>query len=178
APVQLQCVSNQAFMARHDVGKVPKALRRVTLRPNVDVDPAAPAGVAFCASVSELPAKLLQGCDIPVGQDRGDQLAFLVFRPRDVTVLLEFPLAPLAVPCTPGAVPVASGSILIPACTKVGSGNFGCLLAGNVVHLNLYPYGLLFHPCDLHCCFLVHSEILRFLPRGCVFSLSVYTYSL
>ena len=54
---------SQAFVARHDVGKVPKALRRVSLRPDVDVDTASSGGVALGACVSELPAKLLQGLD-------------------------------------------------------------------------------------------------------------------
>ena len=38
APVEFQCLRNQAFVARHDVGKVPKALRRVPLRSDVDVN--------------------------------------------------------------------------------------------------------------------------------------------
>ena len=52
APVELQRLGDQAFVARHDVGKVPKALRRVPLRPDVDVDPAAPAGITFCTCMS------------------------------------------------------------------------------------------------------------------------------
>ncbi len=162
ALVKFQRLSDQALVACHDVGKVPKALRRVPLRPDVDVDSAPSGGIAFRAGVSELPAKFLQGFDIAVGQDRGDQFTFLVFRSRNGNILLEFPLAPLAVPCAPGAVPVAAGGVLIPACAKVGGRNLRCLLAGDVIHLYLNPYGLLFHPCDLHCCFLIHSEILRF----------------
>ena len=50
-------------MTCHDVGKIPDRLRRVAVCPDVDVDPAAPAGIAFRACVSELPAKLLQGFD-------------------------------------------------------------------------------------------------------------------
>ena len=100
-------------MTRHDVGKVPKALRRVPLRSDVDVNSTPPAGVAFRSGVSKLPAKLLQGFDVTVGQDRGDQFAFLFFRPRNGNVLLEFPLAPLTVPCAPSAVSVAAGSVLI-----------------------------------------------------------------
>ena len=175
APVEFQCLSNQAFVARHDVGKVPKALRRVSLRPDVDVDSAAPAGVAFRSGVSELPAKLLQGFNVAVVQDRSDQFAFLLVRSRNGNVLLEFPLAPLAVPCAPSAVPVAAGGVLISACAEVGGGNLRCLLAGDAVHLDLDPDGLVFHLCDLPCCFLVHGESSVFV--WCV-SLSVYTYSL
>ena len=51
-------------MACHDVGKVAQALRRVSLRPDVDVDAASSGGVALGACVSELPAKLLQGFDV------------------------------------------------------------------------------------------------------------------
>ena len=54
--VEFQRLGDQAFVARHDVGKVPKALRRVALRPNMDVDAAAPAGIAFRSVVAKLPA--------------------------------------------------------------------------------------------------------------------------
>ena len=175
APVEFQCLSNQAFVARHDVGKVPKALRRVSLRPDVDVDPAPSGGVALGSSVSKLSAKLLQGFNVPVGQDRSDQFAFLLIRPCDGNVLLEFPLAPLCVPSRPGAVAVAACGVLVPVGSEELCGNLGCLLAGNAVHLNLDPDGLVFHLCDLPCCFLVHGESSVFV--WCV-SLSVYTYSL
>ena len=149
-------------MARHNIGKVPKALRRVPLRSDVDVHSTATAGVAFRSGMSELPAKLLQGFDVAVGQDRGDQFAFLFFRSCDGNVLLEFPLAPLTVPCAPSAVSVAAGSVLISACAKVGSGNLRGLLPGDIVHFHLNPDSLRFHLCNLPCCFLIHSEILRF----------------
>ena len=165
-------------MACHDVGKVAQALRRVSLRPDVDVDAASSGGVALGACVSELSAKLLQGFDVAVGQDRGDQFAFLLVRPRDGNVLLEFPLAPIRIPSRPGAVPVAAGGVLISACAELSGGNLRCLLAGQAGPLDLDPDGLVLPFCNLPCCFLVPSEILPFLPRGCVFSLSVYTYSL
>ena len=179
APVELQRLGDQAFVARHDVGEVPKALRRVPLRPDVDVDSASSGGIALGACVSELPAKLLQGFDVAVGQDWGDQFAFLFFRSRNRNVLLEFPFASLAVPCAPGAVPVAAGGVLVSACAEVGSGNLRCLLAGDAVHLHLDPDGLVLHLCNLPCCFLVHSEILRFSAlRLCVFPFGVHIFAL
>src|SRR5699024_4559596 len=137
----------------HNIGKVPKALRRVPLRSDVDVNSTATAGVAFRSGVPKLPAKLLQGFDVTVGQDRGDQFAFLFFRPRNGSVLLEFPLASLTVPCAPSAVPVAAGSVLISACAEVGGGNLHSLLPGDVIHLHLDPNRLCFHLCNLPCCF-------------------------
>src|SRR5699024_11875411 len=77
------------------------------------------SAVPHCYSPSFPPRRssdLLQGFDVTVGQDRGDQFAFLFFRPRNGSVLLEFPLASLTVPCAPSAVPVAAGSVLISAC--------------------------------------------------------------
>ena len=130
----------------------------MALRSDVDVDSASSGGVAFRSCVSELSAKFLQGFDIPVGQDRGDQFAFLLVRPCDGNVLLEFPLAPLCVPSRPGAVAVAAGSVLVSACAEVGGGNLRCLLAGDAVHLDLDPDGLVLHLCNLPCCFLVHGE--------------------
>ena len=158
AVVELQSFCDQAFVACHNVGEVPKALRCMPLRSNVDVDSASSGGVAFRSCVSELSAKLLQGFDVPVGQDRGDQFAFLLVRSCNGNVLLEFPLAPLCVPSRPGAVAIAACGILVSACAEEVSGNLGCLLAGDVVHLDLDADGLVFHLCDLPCCFLVHGE--------------------
>ncbi|EJX40226.1 hypothetical protein HMPREF1366_03076 [Enterococcus faecium ERV26] len=163
-------------MACHDVGEVPKALRCVAMRPDVDVDSASSGGVAFRSCVSELSAKLLQGFDIPVGQDRSDQFAFLLVRSCDGNVLLEFPLAPLCVPGAPGAVAVAACGILVSACAEEVGGNLGCLLAGDAVHLDLDPDGLVFHLCDLPCCFLVHGESSVFV--WCVFPFGVHIFAL
>ena len=163
-------------MACHDVGKVPKALRRMPLRTDMDVDSASPGGVAFRSRVSELSAKLLQGLDVLVGQDWSDQFAFLLVRPCDGNVLLEFPLAPLCVPGAPGAVAVAACGILKSACTEEVGGNLGCLLAGDAVHLDLDPDGLVFHLCDLPCGFLVHGESSVFV--WCVFPFGVHIFAL
>lgn len=179
APVELQRLGDQTFVARHDVSEVPKALRRVPLRPDVDVDSASSGGIALGACVSELPAKLLQGFDVAVGQDWGDQFAFLLVRSRNRNVLLEFPLASIRIPSRPGAVSVAAGGVLVSACAEVGGGNLRCLLAGDAVHLDLDPDGLVLHLCNLPCCFLVHSEILRFsASRLCVFPFGVHIFAL
>ncbi len=176
AAVKLQGFCDQAFVACHNVGEVPKALRCVALRSNVDVNSASSGGVAFRSCVSELSAKLLQGFDVPVGQDRGDQFAFLLVRPCDGNVLLEFPLAPLCVPGAPGAVAVAACGILVSACAEEVGGNLCCLLTGDVVHLDLDPDGLVFHLCDLPCCFLVHGESSVFV--WCVFPFGVHIFAL
>ena len=42
APVKVKSVSQQAFMARHNVGEVAEGLRRVAVCPDVDVDSASP----------------------------------------------------------------------------------------------------------------------------------------
>src|SRR5699024_2921331 len=111
------------------------------MRPDVDVDSASSGGVAFRSCVSELSAKLLQGFDIPVGQDRSDQFAFLLVRSCDGNVLLEFPLAPLCVPGAPGAVAVAACGILVSACAEEVGGKLRCLLAGDAGHRRLEPVG-------------------------------------
>ena len=176
AAVKLQGFCDQAFVACHNVGEVPKALRCVALRSNMDVNSASSGGVAFRSCVSELSAKLLQGFDVLVGQDWSDQFAFLLVRPCDGNVLLEFPLAPLCVPGAPGAVAVAACGILKSACTEEVGGNLGCLLAGDAVHLDLDPDGLVFHLCDLPCCFLVHGESSVFV--WCVFPFGVHIFAL
>ena len=98
SPVEVQCACQKHLVACHDVGQVAEGLRCVAFGTDVDVDPASSGGIALGACVSELPAKLLQGFDVAVGQDRGDQFAFLLVRPRNGNILLEFPLAPLCVP--------------------------------------------------------------------------------
>ena len=163
-------------MARHDVGKVAKALRGVPVCPDVDVDPASSGGVALGSVVTKLPAKLLQGFDVIVGQDRGDQFAFLVIRSRNGNILLELPLAPVCVPGRPGAVSVAAGGILVASGAEKLGGSLGCLLAGDVIHLNLDPDGLLFHLCNLPCGFLIHGESSVFI--WCVFPFGVHIFAL
>ena len=74
-----------------------------------------------------------------------------------------------------GAVAVAACGILKSACAEEVGGNLGCLLAGDVVSLDLYSEGLGFQVFNLAGGFLCHClYLLSALP--CVFSLSVCTY--
>ena len=47
APVEVEGVRQEALVAGHDVGQVPQALGVMPFGPDVDVDPAAPGGVAL-----------------------------------------------------------------------------------------------------------------------------------
>ena len=148
-------------MACHDVSQVPQRLRCVTVGSNVDVDSAAPIGIAFGPSLTKLADQALQKLDVLVPEDRGNQFALLGFRPLDADVPGEFPLAALGVPGAPGPVAVAVGSVFAAAGAEVLGGNLGSILAGDVVHLNLDPDGLLFHFVDLIFCPLAHFCALR-----------------
>ena len=57
--VDLKGLDQKVFVACHDVGEVPKGLRCVAVRSNVDVDSAAAGGVALRAGFAEPSAKLL-----------------------------------------------------------------------------------------------------------------------
>ena len=149
AAVQLQGFRDQAFVAGHDVGEVSKALRGVALGSDVDVNSASSGGVALCTCVPELSAKFLQGFNVLVGQDRCDQFAFLLVRPYDGNILLEFPLPALCVPGAPGTVAVTACGVLVSAGSEEPCGDLCCLLAGDVVHLDLDSDGLLLHGFDL-----------------------------
>lgn len=172
--VEVKGFSQQALVAGHDVGQVAQGLRRVALGADVDVNSAAPGGVAFGARPAKPADEFLQGFHVGVGQDWGNQLAFFAVRPGNGNVLLEFPLASLAVPCAPGAVPVAVGGALVTSGAKELGGNLCRPAALDVVHLDLDPNGLLLHFLDLGSRFLVHGSASWLV----VFSLSVYTYSL
>jgi hypothetical protein len=86
-------------------------------------------------------------------------------------VLLELPLASLAVPCGVGAVTVAACGIFVAVCAEEIGGNLRGFCSCNVIHFNLDPYGLVHHFFNLLCGFCVHCGVLRL----CI-SLSVYTY--
>ena len=158
-------------MACHNVCEVSQGLRRVAVGSDVNVYSAAPCRVALCARFPKSANKLLQGFHILVGEDRGDHFAFLAVGSRNADVLLEFPLAPLAVPCGVGAVAVAVCGVLVAVCSKEIGGNLRCLGSCYAVHFNLNPYGLVHHFFNLLCCFCVHCGVLRL----CI-SLSVCTY--
>ena len=67
APVQLQSFCDQAFVACHDVGEVPKALRRVPWAPMWMCTPhPLEASLLAPACLSCLQSSL-QGFDVPVG---------------------------------------------------------------------------------------------------------------
>ena len=132
------------------------------VRSDVDVDPASAGGVALGARLAEPSAKLLQGFDVLVAEDRGDQFAFLGVRSADADVALEFPLAAAGVPCAPGVVPVAAGGVLEASRSEELGGDLGGCLAGDAVHLDLDPDGLVLEVLNLACGFLCHGLVLRF----------------
>ena len=96
--VEVEGFSQQALVAGHDVGQVAQGLRRVALGADVDVDSAAPGGVAFGARPAKPADEFLQGLHVGVGQDRGDQFALLAVGSVNAHVPLEFPLPALGVP--------------------------------------------------------------------------------
>ena len=57
--VNVKRVHQEAFMACHDVGEVAERLRCVSLRSDVDMYAASPAGVALRSGVPQLPDELL-----------------------------------------------------------------------------------------------------------------------
>ena len=163
APVEVEGVRQEAFMAGHDVGQVPQALRGVALGSDVDVDSAAPGGVALGPGLAQVPDQPLEEVHVGVGQDRGDHLALLAVRPVNADVLLEFPLAALGVPGGPGAVAVPAGGVLVAAGSEELGGQPCGLAPLDAVHLDLNPDGLLFHLGDPVHQLLVHFVVLRFL---------------
>ena len=150
-------------MACHDVGQIPKGLRGVAVRSDVDVDSAAAGGVALGSGLPEDPDQFLQGGNVGVVKDRGDQFALLIFAALDADVALEFPFAVLCVPCAPGAVAVAVGGVFVASGAEELGGKLRSLAAGDAVHLDLDSDGLLFHFLDLAQNLLVHCVFLRFL---------------
>ena len=147
-------------MACHDVGEVPKRLRRVALGSDVDVNSAPAGGVALRARLAQPAAKLLQEFNVAVAEDRGDHLALFAVRTLDADVPLEFPLAARAVPGAPGVVAVAVGGVLVSAGSEELGGELGGRLAGDAVHLDLDADCLALEVLDLlfglvrHCCIL------------------------
>ena len=162
APVKVECFRDQALMARHDVGEVSQALRRVAFCPDVDVYPAAPPRVALRAGVPELPDKFLQGFNVRVGEDRRHQLAFFAVRPRDADVPLEFPFPAVGVPGAPGAVAVPTCCVFVPPCSEKVCRGLRRSAPRDAVHLYLHPDGLFLCFRYLPCYFFVHPFYLRF----------------
>ena len=167
---QPQGVDQELLMAGHDVGQVSQRLRRVAVGSDVDVDPAAPVGIAFGSGLTKLADQALQKLHVLVPEDRGNQFALLGFRPLNTDVPGKFPLAALGVPGAPGPVAVAVGGVLAATGAEVLGGSLGGVLAGDVVHFNLDPDGLVLHLADLAFGAFVHGRDLRF----CVFLSVVY----
>lgn len=174
ASVEVQCACQEVFVACHDVCEVPKGLGRVPLGTDMNVNAAAPCGIAFGSSFAQVANQLLQGFHVSVGEDRRDHLAFFAVRSCDADILLEFPLASALIPSRPGAVAVAASGVLVPSGTEEGGCQPCGLLSGDAVHFDLDPDGLLLHFGYLVFCSLAHVCDLRFGS----FSLLVVTYYL
>ena len=161
-------------MACHYVRQVAERLRCVTVCSDVDVDSAHSRCVASCAFVAKLSAKPLQGFNVVPSEDRRYHLAFFCVGTADADIPLELPLSASAVPGTPSVVAVSAGGVFVSSCSEEGRCRLGCVLPGDVVHLNLNPDGLL-----LHLSYLLFNFCVHFVPPClCVFSLAVYTYYL
>ena len=161
--VEGQGIRQEALVAGHDVRQVAEGLGGVALGPDVDVDPAASGVVALGSGLAQPPHQLLEGIHVGIGEDRRDHLALFAVRPLDAHVPLELPLPALGIPGRPGVVAVAVGGVLEPSGAEELGGEFGGGVAGDAVHLDLDPDGLLFHLGDLVFHFLVHGADLRFL---------------
>ena len=96
--VKLQRLGEKALVACHYVGEVPKRLRRVAVRPDVDVNSAASRGVALCAGLAKFSAKLLKKGNVIVVKDRRDHFTFAIVSALNGNVSLEFPLSTVGVP--------------------------------------------------------------------------------
>lgn len=103
--------ANLLFVRRHDVHKVADGLCGVVTFADVDVDPASAAWAALCACLAEQPDDLLQGFDVVVGEDRGDQFAFFCVRSVDAHIPLEFPNPALLVFASPAVISVLAGCV-------------------------------------------------------------------
>lgn len=158
--------NQQAFVACHDVGKIPQGLCRVVSFADVNVYSAHVAGIAFGSGVAKVAKKFLQGGNVFVVQDGRYQFGlFVAGFCIDADIPLEFPFPALSVPCAPSVVTVAVCRVLVASGAEVVGGNFGCLLAADAVHLNLHPNGLFLHVLNLLGGIRIHLEI-PFLPCG------------
>ena len=179
ALIDLDRPSDLGLMCGHDVHQVPQGLGVVVsavqaFEADMNVYPAASGGAALHSGVAELPEEFLEGFHVRVGQDRGDQFALFIVRSADAHVPLEFPFPSLCIPGAPGHVPVPAGRIFVAAGAEVLSSNPGCVLAGDVVSLDLYSEGLGFQVFDLARFSLSWFYLLSacacvlFLPLACV----------
>lgn len=160
AAVQFHGIGEELLMACHDVCEVSQALGCVPVGSDVDVDSAAPCGVTLGSGVPKLSAKFLQGFDVAVLEDRGDQFALFVVWALNGNVLLEFPFSAGLVPCAPGVVAVPSCGVLVASGTEEVSCQSCGGASGNAVHFNLDADGLLLHFFDLVSGLFVHGVCL------------------
>ena len=160
------------FVRRHDIHKVADGLCGVVAFADVDVNPASAAWAALCACLSEQSDNLLQGFDVVVGEDRGDQFAFFCVRSVDAHIPLEFPNPALSILASPAVISVLAGGV--PCSGSEVLGDLSCrFFSGDVVHLDLNPDGLVLHGFNLLSCFIVHG---MFSFVFSLFSLSVCAY--
>ena len=68
----------EAFVACHNVGKVPKALRPVVAKPDVNVDSTHMGWVAFRSCMAEVADNFLQVLDVTVVEDGRSHFCFFV----------------------------------------------------------------------------------------------------
>ena len=160
------------FVRRHDVHKVADGLCGVVAFANVNVDSASAAWAALCACLSEQPDDFLQGFDVVVGEDRGDQFAFFCVRSVDAHVPLEFPNPALLVLASPAVISVLAGGVPCSG-SEVLSDLSRRFFSGDVVHLDFNSDGLVLHGFNLLSCFIVHG---MFSFVFSLFSLSVCAY--
>lgn len=160
SPVEVQCACQKHLVACHDVGQVAEGLGCVAFGSDVDMNPAAPGGIALGSCLAKAADELLQRFHVGVGQDRGDQFAFLAVGSRDADVSLEFPFPTLGVPSRPGVVAVAACSVFkAPGAEELG-GQSGGFVPADAVHLNLDSDGLLLHFFNLASGLFVHGVCL------------------
>ena len=160
------------FVRRHDIHKVADGLCGVVAFANVDVNPASAAWAALCACLSEQSDNLLQGFDVVVGEDWGDQFAFFCVRSVDAHIPLEFPNPALLVLASPAVISVLAGRV--PCSGSEVLSDLSCrFFSGDVVHLDLNPDGLVLHGFNLLSYFIVHG---MFSFVFSLFSLSVCAY--
>ena len=165
---ELEGVGEEAFVACHDVRKVSHSLWGMPVRSDVNVNSAAPCGIAFRSCVAKLSDEFLQGFNVRVVKDWGYQFAFFAVAACNADILLELPLSAVCIPSGPSAVAVSSGCVLISSCSEVGGCKPCCLIPCDAIHLDLNSDGLLFHFFNLSGNFRIHFMYLHvvYFPFG------------
>lgn len=110
-------------MACHQVRKVAQGLCGVVCCSDVNVNSASASSVALGSGLAQSSAKLLQGFDVAVVQNRGNHFALVGIVTGDAYILLELPFAAFGVPGANRAVAVAVGGIFNPVGPEEFCGN-------------------------------------------------------